>query len=254
MMPYKYLVLPVVLYAMAGCAAQRIDKFSPPPVLDQSVTDIDIVAAISIDQVGRGAADVKNRPRADFDSVLRGFRGDSEDRNRIQDRVILASNALCEEYKTVLKRKQSHVNFYSGAAAVVFGAAGGVIGGARAAKNLSSLSAISSGVGAEYNEDFYSSLTAHLVANGIDKRRDGILEAIQEARKKGIEEYTLEGAIADAITYHGACSLIGGLGQIDGALNKIKGNIGLDALTANPFYKEAHKKDVTGNPAKSCTE
>jgi hypothetical protein len=168
-------------------------------------------------------------------------------RNKVQDRLILESNSLCEDYKTTLKSKQAYINFFAGSAAVLFGAAGAVAKGAQAAKNLSALSGLSSGLKAEYNEDFYSSLTAQVIANGIDARRRDILEKIGSAKSEEVTDYSVEMAIADAITYHGACSLVGGLEQAGATLVKYELNAGLDALGANPVYKKKFDAEQKAN-------
>ncbi len=162
---------------------------------------------------------------------------DKLSRNRVQDRIMMASNQLCEQYKVVLKKKQSNANFWFGTASTTFGAAGAVASGVQAAKNLSALSGLTSGVRAEYNQSYFSDLAAQVVTKGIDARRSEILEKINEAKLLPIEEYTLEASIADAISYHGACSLISGLEQADGAVTKLTTPVGLDALFANPAYK-----------------
>jgi hypothetical protein len=43
--------------------------------------------------------------------------------------------------------------------------------------------------------------------------------------------YSLESALADVVTYHGACSLVGGLEYAEGAISKLDGTpVGLDPL------------------------
>jgi hypothetical protein len=65
-----------------------------------------------------------------------------------------------------------------------------------------------------------------------------VLGKIMEARAEKIDGYTLEASIADALTYHGACSMISGLEQADGAVTKLTTSVGIDALYANPAYKD----------------
>ncbi|MBB1161826.1 hypothetical protein [Aquariibacter albus] len=177
----------------------------------------------------------------------------SAERNRIQDRIIMASNSRCEEYKTILKRKQSNLNFWYGSAATFFGAAGAVTTGG-AASYLSALSGTASGVRAEANHSFYADVAAQVIVKGISKRRSDIMEKIFEARKDAKGDYTLEGAIADAITYHGACSLIGGLEQADGALGKYVENTGLDALFANKAFAIELERKATNKAKQAAPE
>jgi len=77
-----------------------------------------------------------------------------------------------------------------------------------------------------------------VITKGIAARRKEILAAIDVGRKKLPAEYTIEMAIADAIVYHGACSLVGGLEQADSTLSKFHNFVGLDALSARPAFVE----------------
>lgn len=154
-------------------------------------------------------------------------------RNRIQDRLILASNDGCEAFKTVLKRKQADRNFEFGTATVLFGAAGAVATGAQAAKNLAALAGASGGIRAEYNRDFFSDVAAHVITKGINSRRKEMLGGIVAGQAKPIQDYTLEAALSDAVVFHRACSLVGGLEYAEGAIAKVDGTaVGLDALKA----------------------
>src|SRR5262249_20667847 len=78
---------------------------------------------------------------------------------------------------------------------------------------------------------------------GINARRKEILGLIDEARTRPLETYTIELALADAITYHGACSLVGGLEQADTTLSKFNGTAGLDAVAANPFFMRENERE-----------
>jgi hypothetical protein len=235
-------------FIAGGCTATRsntgapLSKFGPPDLFAKPIEDVDIIAALTngkdSGQNLKGAAFSKK-----FDAELRQYPNTSRvERNRIQDRLILASNELCENYKVLLKKKQSRFNFYSGAAATLLGAAGGVATGAEGPQLLSALSGAASGVRAEYNGQYFSDLAAHVITKGIAARRKEILAAIEVGRAKAPADYTIEIAIADAIVYHGACSLVGGLEQADSTLSKFHNFVGLDALGANPAFIPAGKK------------
>ena len=234
----------VVLSGCAGMSGGRgyPSKFSPPDLFVKPIEDPDIIAALS--NGGTSGKDLEGEAfKEAFDKALRGFTSTKPvDRNRIQDRLILASNELCENYKVLLKKKQARFNFWAGTAATVFGATGGVVTATDGARALAAASGIASGVRAEYNEQYYSDLAAHVITKGIDARRSEILIVINTARSQSNDVYTVELAIADAITYHGACSLIGGLEQADSTQAKFNGFVGLDALGANPFFKKITRR------------
>jgi hypothetical protein len=234
----------------AGCSsmdpqAAKVTKFGPQNVLQQPVEEPDLVSVIS--EGGQSFVVQPDAPAAEFskalDQALRGFYSGDQSaagqeerrlrRNRVQDRLILASNDGCETFKTALQRKQATRNFEFGTATVLFGAAGAVASGVNAAKNLAALSGVSGGLRAEYNRDYFAEVAAHVIAKGINSRRKEILNAIATGQAKPMSQYTLEAALADIVSYHGACSLVGGLEFAEGAITKVDGQpIGLDVLKA----------------------
>ena len=229
-----------------------VSKFGPGGLVTQPIEQVDLISLVT-----NGAS--KSQPAAtdalkkenfpnEFEAALAKMRGELDktsgvpvknlkyERNRIQDRLIMVSNDLCEEYKTVLKRKQSNANFFYGLTSVLAGAAGSVAAGARAAGNWAAVSGAASGVRAEHNQDFYADMAAHVIAKGIVLKRRVIADAMQCARLRDEKDYSVERAIADAVVYHGACSLIGGLESMDHVMSTLNVNVGTDALAANQFF------------------
>lgn len=228
-------LLCVLAVFLSGCESS---KFGAQQVFDQPIDKVDVIALLS-----KGNSSSENLEGAAFskafDQALRQFKpADKLERNRIQDRIILASNQSCEIYKIHLKEKQSRSNFWFGVAATTFGAAGAVVDGAEAGHTLAGLSGTASGIRAEYNQSYFSDLAAQVITKGINARRSKILEAIDAAKNQELAGYTVEMAIADAISYHGACSLVGGLEQADSAVSKVNNEVGIDALGANPYFKK----------------
>lgn len=231
----------VLVAALAsGCASltdgrSKVTKFSPGDLINQPMDRVDIVGLLAAPGQTRpepsplleGDAFVKALDQALSDFAASG-RGTKEARNRIQDRLIMASNVLCEDYKVSLKRKQAGFNFGFGTAATLFGAAGALVPYAETAKILSGAAAATTGIRAEYNEDFYANITAHVITKAINLRRGDILDGLRDARKTPLAEYSMEAAIGDAVTYHGACTLISGLEVADKAVSALGHKVGLD--------------------------
>lgn len=150
-------------------------------------------------------------------------------RNRIQERIIAASNQRCGEYKKFLKQLDAGTNFFLGALTTAVAGAGAIVTGpATAVRALSGSAGIVSGIRAEFNETYFQNKTIQVLTDGIEAKRKELYEKILEARgttqeaaqgatrrttqgTKEIEDYTVEAAIKDAITYHDACALIAGL-------------------------------------------
>lgn len=247
MRPPLMLLLTVLAFGLAGCGTidpqgAKVTKFGPATVIQQPVDEPDLVSLITKGEASFPVSQNANPEEFSkaLDKAVRAFYsapGADEEkrlhRNRIQDRLILASNDGCEAFKTVLKRKQADRNFEFGTATVLFGAAGAVATGAQAAKNLAALAGASGGIRAEYNRDFFSDVAAHVITKGINSRRKEMLGGIVAGQAKAIQDYTLEAALSDAVVFHGACSLVGGLEYAEGAIAKVDGQaVGLDALKA----------------------
>jgi hypothetical protein len=132
-------------------------------------------------------------------------------RNQAQDRLIAASAQRCNDFKTNLQRTYSRNNYAFGVGTTLASTAGALVPGLRASKNLSGIAAVLSGSRAEFNQDYFSNLTTNLIVDGIEARRSEYVKDINAKRSSALDDYTLEGAIADALYYHGLCSMLSGL-------------------------------------------
>ena len=132
-------------------------------------------------------------------------------RNRVQDRIIMASNQACDAYKRHLLATQSVANYTYGNATLLTAGLGAILKPASTAQALSGAAAILSGSRAEYNDAFFRKLLAEVVTRGISVERQTSLTYILERQKAVIRDYSLQLAIADAINYNSKCTLIVGL-------------------------------------------
>lgn len=132
-------------------------------------------------------------------------------RNDLQDRLIAASNQRCASYMRMLVASKSQTQMgWSGLATLLSGAAA-VTTPASAAKVLAASSTVSSGILSNYNEAYFSNLTAQVISAGISKQREAALVNIQSRRHSSLVEYPVNRAIADALSYHGMCNMVTGL-------------------------------------------
>jgi hypothetical protein len=132
-------------------------------------------------------------------------------RSQIQDRLIAASNQRCNLYKTYLKRVSTYTKGVFGSLTTILGGAGAIVTGEKSARLLSGLAGISSGTRAELNQAIFESIATSIIVPGIENSRITIFNDIMAKRKFPLEKYTVELAMADAITYHGACSMDTGI-------------------------------------------
>lgn len=167
---------------------------------------------------------------ANNDSEYKSNGTNTAHRSQIQDRLIAASNQRCNIYTTYLKRISAHNNGILGTLTTALGGAGAIVTGAEAARILAGLAGIASGTRAELNQAIFESVATSVIVPAIQKRRESILTEIRKKRSGdtglGIEEYTIEGAVADAILYHGACSLDAGIAEAQQSIHGIE-NVGL---------------------------
>jgi hypothetical protein len=148
-------------------------------------------------------------------------------RSQVQDRLIAASNQRCNVFKTYLKRVSTYQNGIFGTLTTALGGAGAIVNGEGAARLLSGLAGISSGTRAELNQATFESIATSVIIPGIQKTRSELLKDILNKRSKPLAEYTIEGAIGDAIKYHGACSMDTGIAYAQKSIQSY-GDIGIE--------------------------
>ena len=151
-------------------------------------------------------------------------------RNRVQDRLILASNDRSKEYKKVLKTQQDTVALLPALISIVAAGAGAIFTPASTVRALSGSSAIVSGMRAESLQTLYAEKSVHIITKAMDIRRKRILDQINIDRKENdLGKYTVERAISDVVEYHSACSLVGGIEEVQDALDTVD-SPGLDTI------------------------
>ena len=134
-----------------------------------------------------------------------------ERRNRVQDRIMAASNQRCARYKQFLKRFDSYNNVFFGAITTGAAGLGAIFTPASTVAALSGAAAISSGIRSEVNDTLFQEKTIQVLTSGFEDQRKVIRKKITNYQACDIKTYSVETAIGDAIKYHDACSLITGL-------------------------------------------
>jgi hypothetical protein len=240
-------VISLLAIQLSGCSSFRkasndMGKFQAEPILRSGpLESLDLLVALNRNKPDRPSSQLGGAEYSlALDDALQRFNGDwgsqaAGQRNLILDRIILASTQSCEKYKGDMLRKQAQANFWLGTLGVTLGAAGAVVAGLQAANNLSAASAITSGVRAEYNQDYFADQAANALTKAIDKRRAQMLGEFAEAKKQTIENYSVRLALADGAQYHGVCSLIGAMQYADHAVSVLDPEKGLKTTAASTF-------------------
>jgi len=152
-------------------------------------------------------------------------------RNSIQDELMMRSETRCNIYKNYLKRVETTQSTYTGILTTILGGVGALTKDLGRAQLQSGLAAISSGIGAELKQGFFSDVAVAVLIPGIDEKRLQIRTRIQKVRSAtpSIQHYTIEAALRDIAEYHGACSLVVGLDAAKDAIREVR-NPGIVAM------------------------
>ncbi|MCH9053272.1 MAG: hypothetical protein IIA72_19805 [Proteobacteria bacterium] len=214
--------------ALSGCETYKKlvghhAPFGTENLIDrESFQKIDLAAVLTGGDMQLLETDESDVKRKNLEKALKEFNKKIEEettddgkkwlRNRVQERILAASNQACAEFKRELKALDARVNFILGSLTTAVAGAGAIFSGGTS-QALSGIASIFSGVRAEFNEDYFKMLTIQVITDGLGKRRHEIYTKILVNRKNGLTEYPVERAIADAILYHDNCSLVAGLEQ-----------------------------------------
>ena len=156
-----------------------------------------------------------------FDAFYR-YPNPLQRRNRVQDRLLAASEQRCNLYKNYLKRVETYQSTSFGILTTILGGAGAIATGTVNSRAFAGLAGVSSGIGAELKAGFFANVASQVITPGIDLRREEILNQIRARRSRPISDYTVEAALRDVALYHGACSLIVGLEAAGVAIKSVE--------------------------------
>lgn len=144
----------------------------------------------------------------------------SAKRNAIIGAVLMASDKNCDVYLEYLHGNQILLKGMSSVISTLASGAGAITTPARSASTLSAIGSAATGVGGNLNEAFFANKTAEVIASGIraDRAtlRTNIDARMRNAAGASYASWPLSVALADAVTYHGRCNAISGLGFLQG--------------------------------------
>ncbi|CAN7559520.1 hypothetical protein [Caulobacter sp. LjRoot300] len=221
-----------------------------PPLSGLSVSSL--LAFLGFQEANSASSkdDLLARERMRLEAALAAFYdprsdnfGPPEDRrDRLQDRLIGASDANCATFAQTIYGAQASSNFLFGGLATGLAGAGAITTNEQTARLLSGLAAISSGLRTEANEDFFRKQWMEAVVKAIDTSRDRMRADMTLRKAQSISDYSVEAAIADAIRYNGECSLVAGMKQVNSAVTIADDPAGMKALR-NTFRQAGYKVD-----------
>ncbi|MGD9831308.1 MAG: hypothetical protein AB7U92_01015 [Piscinibacter sp.] len=200
--------------------------------------------------------DAKQNYGRQYDLVLAWFRSSAQSpeqkrlhRDGVQDKILAVSTSRCNVFKTFLRRQQTDVNFALGSLTTVAGVLGAILPGATASRNLAGTAGIFSGLQAEYNQAYFSNLAAHVIVQAIELRQNRLKRELVDGRQgKGIDEYSMEAAINDAIVIDGNCSALAGLIEAQDSIKEVETpgmRLAARAMTSARALQELNSKPIT---------
>lgn len=190
-------------------------------VVSTDVETVDLTAALVIH------CPPERRAVASLDEAYLRFEECADDevayrrrRTQVQERLVAASNAQCGAYKRRLRDAGPPVDAPSAgtslgrAAMAGLGMAAPPVAVAKGLADVVTAVRAPATPAAEHDDD----RARRVVSLGIDTRRAVLLQAIRHRQRDGIDAYSVQAAVADALAYHDACSAAGGLDAAADAL------------------------------------
>ena len=171
--------------ALSGCETYKKlvghhAPFGTENLIDrESFQKIDLAAVLTGGDMQLLETDESDVKRKNLEKALKEFNKKIEEettddgkkwlRNRVQERILAASNQACAEFKRELKALDARVNFILGSLTTAVAGAGAIFSGGTS-QALSGIASIFSGVRAEFNEDYFKMLTIQVITDGLGKR------------------------------------------------------------------------------------
>ena len=211
------LVIPVMACNIPYFQLEQSKQGAAPLINPDTLEKIDLALLLHPKPSASTNGDSRERLQKAFNEFYKS--GDpSLHRDRVQERIIAASNQRCANYKQFVRRFDTTTNLLLGGLTTLTAGLGAIFTHMDTVRALSGAASITSGFRAEVNEAYFHQQTVQLITDGLEARRKELYSEMVKQRSKDIRAYTVENAVADAILYHDACSLLAGLEQV--ALNQ----------------------------------
>lgn len=222
----------VAAFLLVACGSDKDERneelnrlgFAGELSLSGDEPTVDLMALL--DPAGTARADLTRRRwnRLDgqikldrsFEAFYRNYPAESRtlSRNRIQERILNVSDANCALFRNFLLTEQEKKTGFVAGLASIGQSASRIIAGPGVSTAVRGVRTVFSSDEEGFNDQLFASLTMQVITDGMDDRRSVVREAILENRRNtGIEEYTVEAAVGDAVYYHTQCSVFAGMRQ-----------------------------------------
>ncbi len=155
---------------ITGTDSERVGTFAPKPLIEaNSFEKIDLALQLDPESKGIQEGD-ESFNKEHLNTNQKTLRLAHEKfyqnplnlklrRNRLQDRLLSASNQRCGVYTTRLRSLDARTNFLFGSITTAIAGAGAIVTGATAARSLAGIAGILTGGRAEFNQSYFSGKT-----------------------------------------------------------------------------------------------
>lgn len=133
--------------------------------------------------------------------------------------LLLASNRNCSVYVENVRAAQVTYRSIFDVAGLGLNSASIIVGAEGTKNTLSGLAGLSDSISTSLDDNLLSGLAHEVVVEGIETRRQESRLAILQKLDVSYQNWPVEVAIADALAYHGECSVIAGLAEAKDALS-----------------------------------
>jgi len=205
---------------------------------DNRMISTEIEVSVSPEAEWAKLSESKKLSRA-FEAFYQYDQADSDKlktrRNRLQDRLIAASNEQCKAFKLTLKlQRDIPADLIPSGIATITSGLGAIFTSVNTVRALSGSAAIMLGIKGDVLQTIYADKAMEVLTAAIDVRRKKKLDEIEAKRTKDIKDYTVEASISDAIEYHAGCTLIAALEEAAAAVQKQAGAAAPLSITTAP--------------------
>lgn len=209
--------------ALSGASLSPI-KYGRPRARLSGEEQADVVAALSSAIGESRIRESSTTTEAQFASLINTFEQSTSEgrkaqvRNAVVGQLLRASTDNCNVYLKSLRGSQ--VASRTGFDLLTGGlsTAGGIAAPERTARLLSALSAFTNGAGASIDRDIFAEQGVEVVAQQIKLTQDALRATILGNETKSYAQWDLGSALGDVANFHGECSMLRGLANVQNAV------------------------------------
>ena len=141
------------------------------------------------------------------------------ERNALQDGLLVAADNKCSAYVNSLSQRGQTPGAILGTLEAVLSGAAALVPGATIARSLSGSAGILKGARSEFDQGRFLNTVVTMIVNEIDTCKERLKRSLLANQTQPVSAYGVRRAVADAVQYHHACSMMNGLLEANDSLS-----------------------------------